>query len=120
MSPAARVRPETDQGNSLRDGLYSARDTGHAILTRYPFLAAPAEVLGCADAPTLTSLRLQRVEADALTLAMTRLADGGVPALPLHDALILRRSDASEGAAALQRAFEEVAGVCPAAAVQHG
>jgi hypothetical protein len=51
---------------------------------------------------------------------MTQLADGGVPALPLHDALILRRRYASEGAAVLQKAFEEVAGVRPAVAVQHG
>lgn len=77
---------------------HSAKEAGNAILARYPFLAAPAEAMGCVDAPALTSLRLQRIEADALTLAMARLADRGVPALPLHDALILRRGDAAEGA----------------------
>jgi hypothetical protein len=97
---------------------HSAKEAGKAILAQYPFLAAPAEAVGCANAPALTSLRLQRIEADALTLAMERLTERGIPALPMHDGPILRRRDATESAGVLREAFGEVAGVYPAVAIR--
>lgn len=116
--PATRWSREAREaaGAALRG--HRAKEAGRAILARYPFLASPAELVGCADTPALTSLRLQRVEADALTLAMERLMERGIPALPMHDGLILRRGDAAESAAVLRDAFAAVAGVCPVVAVR--
>ena len=53
------------------------------------------------------------VESEAILTAMTTLMHRGLPCLPMHDALIVRASDAAEGARALYLSFHGVVGVLP-------
>ncbi|WP_157033350.1 hypothetical protein [Belnapia moabensis] len=84
----------------------SVRDVRAAVLGRYPFLARLPELLGCPGEPRLCGHVLMGVESRALTIAMLRMADQGILALPLHDALLVRVSHAEEAKEALECAYE--------------
>lgn len=56
---------------------------------------------------------LMYVESEAILFAMEALMRRGVPCLPMHDALIVRASDAAEGARALYLSFHGLVGVLP-------
>jgi hypothetical protein len=84
----------------------SVRDVRAAVLGRYPSLTRLPELLGCPDEPRLCGHVLMGVESRALTIAMLRLADQGILALPLHDALLIRASHAEEAKEVLERAYE--------------
>ena len=76
------------------------RAVGQAALKVLPFLGEPTatyiasaawpELVPLATSrPRLLSLRLQAIEADAMTVALVRLWDAGVAAVPVHDSLIV-------------------------------
>jgi hypothetical protein len=92
---------------------HAAKAVGGAVVGRYSFLARVAEVVGCGDEPRLTSLRLMALEAEALTRALDRLRERGMPALPVHDALVVRESDAEAARVEFAEAFEAVVRVRP-------
>ena len=108
-----RAAKERDGRPGVDLSRYRVREVGAAVLARYPFLSRVAEVAGCAAEPRLTPHRIMAIEAAALTRAMDALRGRGVPALPVHDALIVRERDAEAARAALAEAFEAVAGVRP-------
>lgn len=73
-----------------------------AILERHPALAAAwGRALG---------YRLMRVESDLLVDVLTRLMDLGLPALGLHDGLILQRPKAAVGQVLMMDVAEEQLG----------
>jgi hypothetical protein len=84
-----------------------------AAFDAYPVLGNMLEVCGCVSEPRLCSSALMWWEARALTEAMTALSKQGVPALPLHDALIVREGDREAALAALIRGYEIAVGVTP-------
>jgi hypothetical protein len=108
-------------------GAYHTEAVKDAVCARYPFLRAPAKaVADCAGLTKLSrfgkpeallSLRLQAIEARALTTAMVLLQNwhegpsGPVLALPLHDSLIVPRSAVAEADTLIQSAFAYWAGV---------
>ncbi len=88
-------------------------DLAHAVLSAYPFLRTLPTTLGCAEEPRLCSIRIMWREACALTMAMDTLRRQDIPALPLHDALIVRERDRGAAADALRRGYQECLGVTP-------
>ena len=92
---------------------YKARDVGRAVLARFPFLADLPARLGCPEKPRLTSLRLQRIEADALTFAMGALWREGVPSLPMHDGLIVPHDAAPRAKLAMGEGYWRACGAVP-------
>lgn len=95
---------------------FSASEVGAAVVARYDFLAAPAEAvaghsklgeLAHLGRPTrLLALRLMGIEAAALTAAMGYLRFRDVLALPVHDSLIVPKSEVSRTQETLRLAFE--------------
>jgi hypothetical protein len=79
---------------------------GAVVLARYPFLADLPRIWGCPKEPRTVSLRVMYNEAEALTDAMETMRHGGLPALPLHDSLIVRRSHVHLAKRALMEAYE--------------
>jgi hypothetical protein len=73
------------------------------IATAYPFLADPGEALGVDKARV--SLRLQNIEAAALTRAMLPLWRDGVPAVPIHDGVLCPATAAHRAAGLLIVAY---------------
>jgi len=94
---------------------HTAREVGAAVCARYPFLRRPAEAVASLtglDRMThlgtprrLLTLRLMALEAEALTLALTRLWARGVFALPLHDAVVVPVSGEAAARVALRVGF---------------
>ncbi|GAB9116798.1 hypothetical protein [Bradyrhizobium diazoefficiens] len=56
---------------------------------------------------------LMFVESEIILWAIENLMQMEIPALPMHDALIVPASDAAEGARALYQSFYHTVGVCP-------
>jgi hypothetical protein len=102
---------------AAEDGLpltsHSAAQVQDAVLCRYGFLADLPRILGCVEEPRLSSLRLQRMEADAMTQAMWALWRQDIPSLPVHDSLIVPQGAEEAASRALQSAYQHVAGVVP-------
>jgi hypothetical protein len=73
------------------------------IATAYPFLADPGKALGVDKARV--SLRLQNIEAAALTRAMLPLWRDGVPAVPIHDGVLCPATAADRAARLLIVAY---------------
>jgi hypothetical protein len=73
------------------------------LATAYPFLAAPGKALGVDKARV--SLRLQNIEAAALTRAMLPLWRDGVPAVPIHDGLLCPATTAERVARLLVESY---------------
>jgi hypothetical protein len=84
-----------------------------AVLAAYPFLRDLPTTLECPEQPRLCSIRIMWREACALTMAMDTLRQQDIPALPLHDALIVRERDREAAGEALRRGYRECLGVMP-------
>lgn len=120
-SPVAQRWPAKAAARQPDLRAYPASEVGAAVITRYPFMAAPAK--GVAVAAGLLDMadlglpgrllphRLMGIEAAAMSEAMASLRGRGVPALPVHDSLIVLAGDVSSAVEALQGAFEALAGV---------
>jgi hypothetical protein len=80
----------------------SARIVREAILAAHPKLAGVFE--------TGIGLHLMAVESRILVAALLRLAGKNVPALPIHDCLLVARSQMHKAALAMGDAAEEVVG----------
>ena len=78
-------------------------DITAALAARFPFLRQPAEVLGVA--PEEVALRLQALEADAITAALVHAWSLGIPAVPVHDSIIVPQAAARMVEADLQMAY---------------
>ena len=102
---------------------YAPREVGAAVIARFAFLRAPGTAVVLAagldrlalhgtPARLLTN-RLMALEANALTLAMGRLRAADTFAMPLHDALLGRRSAVPTAQRELAAAFLSVAGIIP-------
>jgi hypothetical protein len=99
----------------------NASEVGAAIVARYPFLADPAEaVAGPAGLTELAHIgtasrllpnRLMGLEAAGMSAAMAYLRHRGVPALPVHDSLIVPAGEVRRAGETLRLAFEAQAGV---------
>jgi hypothetical protein len=101
-----------DQGIDLTR--YSVPDVRKGMLEAMPFLGRGLpQLLGIPQRPQLSSHVLMGIEGRALTRAMMALMDEGIPALPLHDALIVRERDAVRSREALIAGYVEEAGVVP-------
>jgi hypothetical protein len=74
-----------------------------ALAEAYPFLGAPGRVLGVER--RRVALRLQAIEAEAMTAAMLTLWRGGVPVVPVHDSIICPASAADWAETALVAAY---------------
>lgn len=90
-----------------------AKAVGEAVLARYPFIANLPALLGCEHEPRLAGLKLQRIEAQALTYAMWSLWDDGIPSLPMHDSLIVPEQHESAAVLALKEAYSREAKIVP-------
>ncbi|MCI0752748.1 hypothetical protein [Teichococcus vastitatis] len=92
---------------------WSAKKVGAAVLARYPFLAAPDNVICSNDSlqerRKLLPLRLMAIEASIMTQAMLDLAAQGVLALPMHDGLIVPASAKQAAQAAILAAGQRFA-----------
>ena len=86
------------RGGRKLEADYTVHEVRSAVLNRYPCLRR-IEELG------INSLDLQWREAEVLTLAMEELMDRHIPALPVHDALLVPDSTVEEAKVALRRAF---------------
>ncbi len=84
--------------NSVRLG-----DVTEALAARFPFLKQPAEVLGVA--PEVVALRLQALEADAITAVLVHAWMLGVPAVPVHDSILIPETAARRTADDLKMAY---------------
>lgn len=60
---------------------------------------------------TAQALRFQYLESQVMVSALLSLRDKGVVGLPVHDALLVRRSDAPTAKEILERAFKDVTGI---------
>ncbi|WP_295512956.1 hypothetical protein [uncultured Sulfitobacter sp.] len=79
----------------------------HAVLGKHPILTKLED-------SQLSSIRLQAVESDIISDAMLALArDHLIPALPVHDCLIVRRTDAATAARVISDSFAKIAGIKP-------
>ena len=99
------------------------REVGEIIMSRYQFLANPAEAVD--DALGLSKLakfappakllthRLMNLEAGCLTVAMSVLRLRGVLALPVHDSLIVQARHEGEAKTALRESFRANVGIVP-------
>jgi hypothetical protein len=76
------------------------------LAAAYPFLAAPGVVLGVDKARV--ALRLQNIEAAALTRAMLPLWRGGVPVVPIHDGLLCPAAEADRAKGLLVESYASV------------
>jgi len=106
-----------------------------AVCARFPFLRAPAEAvkeparlteLSRLGAPhELLALRLQNIEARALTAAMLLMAHnpsergGPILSLPVHDSLIVPHRAAAEADRMIRGAFEYHAKVAVRTTIDH-
>jgi hypothetical protein len=112
ITRAPRGGAETFQGLDMRA-------IKAAILARHPVLEAPASVVPAelADrhggAKFVLPHYLAGIEAEAMTMAMRELREGGILSLPVHDSLIVPRSAEAQARAALVAAFEGLAGFTP-------
>jgi hypothetical protein len=109
----ARAASDLARKGGLSASAYPAASVGAAVLRRYPFLADLPAILSCPHEPRLASLRLQRIEADAMTSAMVCLRSRGIHSLPLHDALVVPHDAAEAGKHALADGYGAAAGVRP-------
>ncbi len=92
-----------------------------AVCSVYPFLEKPSEALagplgldtmGHIGTPKdLLALRLQAIEAEGLGAALQDLWAADIPALPLHDAVLVPAPYADIAEQAMRRAFEGVCGI---------
>jgi hypothetical protein len=106
------VAEAAERGMDLRT--FDAAAVGAATLARFPFLSSLPALLQCEAEPRLTSLRLQRLEADALTGAMVYLREvREVPALPMHDGLIVPTSAVAATVEAMRGAWAVKIGAVP-------
>ncbi|MEO1895572.1 MAG: hypothetical protein ABGX32_04840, partial [Methylococcales bacterium] len=113
---SAQLKPltrwSTDSVGKLREkhinlADYPVKDVGKVIVGKYPFL----ETLSSA---TVTWGYLQRREADAIIMTMHRLSqEHDVPAYPVHDSLIVKRSDVSLVKRIMKESFESEIGFTP-------
>ncbi len=113
---SAKLKPltrwSTDSVGKLREkhinlADYPVKDVGKAIVSKYPFL----EALSSAN---VTWGYLQRREADAIIMTMHRLSqEHDVPAYPVHDSLIVKRSDVSLVKRIMKESFESEIGFTP-------
>ena len=79
----------------------------HAALGKHPVLIK-------LEYSQLGSKRLQAVESDIVSAALLSLArDHSIPALPVHDCLIVRQTDAAKAARVLSDSFAQIAGIKP-------
>jgi len=106
------IRWSTDSVGKLREkhinlADYPVKDVGKVIVSKYPFL----ETLTSA---TVTWGYLQRREADAIIMTMQRLSqEHDVPAYPVHDSLIVKRSDVPLVKRIMKESFESGIGFTP-------
>ena len=94
---------------------FKARDVGSLICARYRFLVSPARAVASAAGldkladlgppERLLTHRLMAIEAQALTGAMQHLRARGVPALPVHDGLLVPATGAGYVGGALTAAY---------------
>ncbi|MCB5945841.1 hypothetical protein [Acidocella sp. KAb 2-4] len=84
--------------NSVRLG-----DITEALAARFPFLKQPHAVLGVA--PEVVALRLQALEADAITAALGHAWGRDIPAVPVHDSIIVPQAAARMVEADLRMAY---------------
>ena len=100
------------------------KEVAAAVLARLPFLDEPASpevakaarIAGTGSAqqlPRFLSLRLMGIEAEAMTLALRRLREGGLLGLSVHDSLIVPRRSAATAQRVLEEACQETYGVVP-------
>ncbi|WP_176250210.1 hypothetical protein [Sulfitobacter sp. HGT1] len=79
----------------------------HAALGKHPILMKLED-------SQLGSTRLQAVESHIVSNSMLALArEHSIPALPVHDCLIVRKSDAAKAAMVLSDSFSKIAGIKP-------
>ncbi len=78
-------------------------DITAALAARFPFLQRTAEVLGVATEEV--ALRLQALEADAITAALGHAWSLNIPAVPVHDSIIVPQAAARMVEADLQMAY---------------
>ncbi len=102
----------TDSAGKLREKHinltdYPVKDVGKVIASKYPFL----ETL---TSDNVTWGYLQRREADAIIMTMHRLSqEHDIPAYPVHDSLIVKRSDVSLVKRIMKELFESGIGFTP-------
>ncbi|MGO3928785.1 hypothetical protein NP284_10795 [Rhodopseudomonas pseudopalustris] len=87
--------------------IITAPKVGQLVLKTFPAL----HKLGSPGSPTWADL--QFAEATVLTRTLQMLMRRGIPALPVHDSLIIKASDAGEAARALYGQFAYTIGVLP-------
>ncbi|WP_136526314.1 hypothetical protein [Geomonas ferrireducens] len=80
------IQSELNRGGSVHIPL-----TAEEVLDRFVLKHAPIRHMFLRDA----GLSLQRREADLAEAILLRLADKGIPALPVHDAFLVKKSDAN-------------------------
>lgn len=117
-------RPARQWSDRIAAGIGAAckpRDVWEALKPRLPFLADLAGVVPAADLAGLDAGRhgwavgqyLAQREAAVIARALSVLAQSGIPALPVHDSLIVPSSALNAAKEALVAAFEAGAGVTP-------
>lgn len=65
----------------------SIKDISSALASKYPFLHNPGKVLGVE--PDRVALKLQCLEAGAIGAVLSHMWNLGVPAVPVHDSIIV-------------------------------
>lgn len=92
---------------------YPAPKVGAVVLRAFPFLRDLVSIWECPEEPRIAGQRIMWREAMALTLALDRLRQKGIPALPLHDALIVREAEREAAVEVLKWAYRHCAGITP-------
>ncbi len=92
--------PKSIDGNALTKTGITWSVLRSAILGRHPLIAESFE--------TGAGLRLQKTESDILVLALLKLLDHGVIALPIHDAALVPVSRVQDAEAAMREAAEAI------------
>ena len=100
--PLARMPKKTRETIPKR---FSYREVKEAVKERHAQIADFFEV-GVGP-------RLMRLESDIMTEVLLRLIDQRVTALPIHDAILVRRDRVPEAKAIMIEVFQEVVGVEP-------
>jgi hypothetical protein len=109
--PRNAASEAADEGIDL--GCFPCAEVGKVVLAAYPFLRDLAAVWKCPEEPRIAGLRIMFWEAVAITRAMDTLRQQGIPALPLHDALIVRERERDAAERALKGAYRYCIGVEP-------
>jgi hypothetical protein len=106
--PGTRAKWEQDGIAAKAHAPWTAKAVGELVLGEYPALAAALDQEG-----TRLWAKLMKLESSAIVATLSDLMAKGIPALPVHDSIIVAAQFELRGVMALDRHWADVTGARP-------